>query len=86
VTTHHGETGVIPPTNQQVARSPAAERMRAHRERRKAGVRCLTVQLFEEEIDELIRRGFLKDVARNDRQAVCEALYAHLDRTLGPKA
>ncbi len=64
MTTHHAETGGIPPTNQPVVRSPAAERMRAHRERRKAGVCCLTVQLFEEEIDELIRRGFLKDVAR----------------------
>jgi hypothetical protein len=66
-----------------VLKNEGVERMRAHRDRRRAGLRCLTVQLFETEIDELIRKGLLKDVARNDRQAVCEALYAHLDRTLG---
>jgi hypothetical protein len=75
-----GMTTIMPTA---APRSAAAERMRAHRERRRAGLRCLTVQLFETEIDELIRKGLLKDVARNDRQAVCEALCLHLDRTLG---
>ena len=70
-------------TAASAARSLAAQRMRAHRRRRRAGLRCLMVQLFETEIDELIRKGLLKDVARNDRHAVCEALYKHLDRTLG---
>ncbi len=78
---HETEMTTKPPT--AVPRSAAAERMRRHRERRQQGLRCLTVQLFETEIDELIRKGLLKDVARNDRQAICEALYAHLDRTLG---
>jgi hypothetical protein len=32
---HHAETNVIPSTNQPVARSPAAERKRRHRERRR---------------------------------------------------
>ena len=77
------ETGMRTSTPTAAPRSAAAERMRAHRERRRAGLRCLTIQLFETEIDELIRKGLLKDVARNDPQAVCEALYAHLDRTLG---
>jgi hypothetical protein len=64
------ETGMTTSTPTAGSRSAAAERMRAHRERRRAGLRCLTVQLFETEIDELIRKGFLKEVARNDRHAV----------------
>jgi hypothetical protein len=63
--------------------SPAAERMRLHRERRRWGLRCLTVELRETEIDTLIRRGMLKADARNDPGAVCKALYAHLESTLG---
>jgi hypothetical protein len=36
--------------------TPAAERMRAHRSRRRAGLRCLTIELRETEVTELIRR------------------------------
>jgi hypothetical protein len=80
---HHAETAVIPAMRQPTARSAAAKRMRAHRERRKSGLRCLTIQLFETEVDVLIQRGLLKADARSDKHAVCQALYAHLDRTLG---
>jgi hypothetical protein len=62
--------------------SPAAERMRRHRQRRRDGLRCLTVELREGEIDELIRRGLLKSEMRNDTAEVIDALYAHLDSTL----
>jgi hypothetical protein len=64
-------------------RQITAERMRLHRKRQWQGLRCLTVELRETEIDTLIRRGMLKADARNDPSAVCKALYAHLDRTLG---
>jgi hypothetical protein len=40
--------------------SPGAQRMRLHRKRRKAGLRCLTVELRESEIVALIRRCLLK--------------------------
>jgi hypothetical protein len=70
------------PTIQQSARTAAAERMRAHRERRRAGLRCVTIQLREKEVDVLIRRGLLKADARNDLYAVRDALHAHFDRTL----
>jgi hypothetical protein len=43
-------------------RSSAAERMRRHRERRREGLRCLTVELREQEIDALVRNGFLKPI------------------------
>jgi len=75
---HHAETNVIPPTNQPVARSPAAERMRRHRERRRDGFRCLTIELHVTEIDILIQKGFLQSVARNNVDAVRQALYSHL--------
>jgi hypothetical protein len=34
--------------------SPAAARMRLHRDRRRRGLRCLTIELRETEIDVLI--------------------------------
>jgi hypothetical protein len=35
-------------------RSPAAARMRLHRERRRQGLRCLLIELRETEIDVLV--------------------------------
>ena len=74
------------PTNPSLACSAAAQRMRAHRKRRRAGLRCVVVQLRETEIDVLIKRGLLKADARNNVCAVHDALYAHLDRTLSTAA
>jgi hypothetical protein len=64
--------------------TPAAVRMRLYRDRRRKNLRCVSIELRETEIDELIRRGFLKSETRNDRGAIIKALYSHLDRTLGP--
>jgi hypothetical protein len=63
--------------------SPAAARMRLHRCRRRRGLRCLTIELRETKIDVLIGKGLLTSETRNDPDAVCDALYAHLDQTLG---
>jgi hypothetical protein len=79
--THNTELTVSPPTTER-ARSPAAERMRLHRERRRNGMRCLTIELHETEIDALIRKGLLESETRNDPSAVSDALYAFLDDTL----
>jgi hypothetical protein len=65
-----------------ITRSTAAERMRRHRERRRDGLRCLTIELRETEIDVLIGKGMLKADARNDPDAIRDALHAHLDQTL----
>jgi hypothetical protein len=69
--------------NDDLARglSAAALRMRRHRERRRDGLRCMTIELRETEIDALIRKGFLNEEARNNRRAVISAFYAFLDRT-----
>ena len=52
------------PTTPPIACSAAARRMRAHRQRRRDGLRCIVVQLRETEIDELIRMGLLQADAR----------------------
>jgi hypothetical protein len=64
-------------------RSPAAARMRLHRERRRLGLRCLMIELRETEIDVLVGKGLLNSETRHDPCVVREALYAHLDQTLG---
>ena len=66
--------------------SPAAARMRLHRERRRRGMRCLWVELRDTEIDALIRKGLLKPETRHDQNAIADALYDYLERTLDPVA
>jgi hypothetical protein len=65
--------------------TPAAVRMRRHRDRRNKNLRCLIIELRETEIDELIRMGLLKSETRNDTNAIAKALYAHFDLTLWPE-
>ena len=64
------------------APSAAALRMRRHRERRRDGLRCMTIELRETEVSALVRKGFLKEDARSNLQAVRNAFYGFLDRTL----
>jgi hypothetical protein len=61
----------------------AAERMRRHRERRREGLRCLWIELHETELNALVRTGLLEPKSRHDENAIADALYAHLERTLG---
>ena len=70
------------PKSPPVARSAAAERMRAHRDRRRKGLHCFTLEIRRREIDVLVKRGLLEPVARNDPYEVKMALYRHLDKTL----
>ena len=63
--------------------SPAAVRMRRHRERRRDGLRCLIIELHATEVDARIQRGLLNNELRNDPGAIVDALYAFLDSTLG---
>jgi hypothetical protein len=77
---HEAEITIAPP--ESIALSAAAKRMRDHRERRRKGHRCVTIELRETEIDLLIRRGLMKADARNDRYAICNALYCHFEATL----
>ena len=65
------------------ALSPAAERMRLHRERKRNQMRYIGIELHETEIEALIRRGLLAYETRNDANAIITALYHFLEDTLG---
>jgi hypothetical protein len=54
--------------------------MRRHRQRRREGLRSLSIELRETEIDALIRAGLLEEQSRDDSNAVVGALYGLLDR------
>ena len=75
----------LPPlaSAEPASRSPAAERMRRHRQRRRDGLRCLVIELRETEVDVLIRKGMLPAENRQDYASVQSALYAFLDDALG---
>jgi hypothetical protein len=60
----------------------AAERMRRSRERRRKGLRFLTIEIREAEIDQLIRRKRLAAEDRENPGALRRALYEYLDHTL----
>ena len=60
--------------------SAAAVRMRRHRARRRDGLRSLTIELHEREVDALIRSGVLEKGSRNDANAVAQALYRDFNR------
>jgi hypothetical protein len=57
--------------------------MRRSRKRRRDGLRCLSIELRETEIDALTDRGLLKPDARNDRGALLKAVYGFFEQQLG---
>ena len=59
--------------------------MRASRERRRNGLRCVQVLLHETEIDSLIRKGFLKHERRHNPNAVQNAIDTFICFALGPE-
>jgi hypothetical protein len=75
----------IDETTQPVAATTsrsAADRMRAHRERRREGLRCVMAQIRETEIEVLVSKGLLAPATRNDVGAITRALHHHFDITL----
>src|SRR5271163_3864607 len=62
--------------------SPGAHRMVRHRDRRRKGLRCISIELRETEIDLLIRGGRLAGDSRGDLAAVRKALHGFLDEYL----
>ena len=55
------------------SRSSAA-RMTRHRERRRQGTRCVTVDVSQSELDALVVRGYLPEEARGDPAAIKAAI------------
>ena len=60
-----------PPTRPS---SPAAQRMRLYRERRRQRLRYIPVPLHETDIDAFIRLGLLKEDQRQDEEALRTAV------------
>jgi len=58
----------------------STQRMRLHRLRKSNGLRCLTLELRDIEINALVQRGAITDAQRHDPKALREAVYALLDR------
>ena len=54
--------------------NPSTVRVRRHRERRREGIRCLTVEMYEADIAEATARGLLK--SDGDAWNVLDAWYA----------
>ena len=61
----------------------SAPRMRLHRTRKQAGLRCLTIEVREAEVTALVRKSMLHPDNRQDDKAVRSAFYSLLDRSLG---
>ena len=60
--------------------------MRLFRERQRDGLRCLLLEVRNEEIESLVKRGLLKDVARNDKSAIKAAIYRFFDEAFVDEA
>ena len=71
------------PRAEPTARSPGAIRMAFYRERRRAGLRCVTIQVRQSELDALVKWNLLAPEQRTDRGAITRALHRFLDNTLG---
>ena len=66
--------------NPPQSRSPAARRMARHRRRRRDGMRCVTVELRETEIDQLIGCRLLAPSSRADPLALRKAVHGLFDQ------
>jgi hypothetical protein len=73
----------VPATPREPPRSSAAIRMRRHRERRRRGLLCVATVLRNNQVEGLIRRGWLGREERTDAKAVQKALYCYLFDNLG---
>jgi hypothetical protein len=60
--------------------STAIERMRVSRARRKKGLRCITVEVRDEEITALVRAGLLEREKSSDVYEIAGALHRFFDR------
>jgi len=62
------------------SRSAGAARMARYRDRRRRGLRCVTVDVREVEIEYLIRSHYLDPKERFDPIAIRDAMHRWLDR------
>jgi hypothetical protein len=66
--------------------SLSTPRARLSKQRKRQGLRCITVLLHKAQIGHLVHKGLLPDDQRGDREAVRRALDGFLDQALMPKS
>jgi len=71
------------PAQDQARLSPAAERMRAYRKRRREAMRYVRIPLHVTEVDALIHIGRLKEDSRTDAEVLQAAVLSLLYQALG---
>jgi len=72
-----------PISRKQRQRALAAARQARHRDRRKRGIAAvIRVEIFEREIDALIRHGLVHAELRADRGEIRAALHELFDKTI----
>jgi hypothetical protein len=69
-------------TRRAALKLAAAERMRRHRARRRAGFWSISVEIGEADVRGLIQLGFLDRLVRDDQGAVGAALHKFFDATI----
>ena len=52
----------------------STSRMKRHRERRRQGTRCVTVDVNQSEVDALVVRGYLSEEERDNGSAIKKAI------------
>jgi len=70
----------IPDTPQPSRLSPSAERMHIARRRRRDGLRCIPLEIRDNEIEAQVKAGLLAADACNDRALIATAMGKLLDR------
>jgi hypothetical protein len=72
---------------QTVAANPltGSQRVALSRRRKRKDIVFVGIEVLPTERDALIRMGFLNKIARNDKGAVRDALYAFLESHLDPE-
>ena len=64
--------------SQPTARLASALRVRAHRERRRLGVRCVRIQLDKNSIEALVKMGYLPEAEARDVRAIQKAVQTYV--------
>jgi hypothetical protein len=85
-TNRHAARAMVRVMSDVIGHAPtaAARKMRLHRQRRRAGMRVARVELRRDEIDALVRLGYLAEVEGRDAGALGSALALLLDRLPPP--
>jgi hypothetical protein len=67
-----------PPADRLIARLISTPRVRAYRERRRLGVRCVKVPVSKTSIEALVRMGYLPEALQQDVSAIQNAVQTYV--------